>query len=172
PRYFTNDGEINGVVPFDVPPNATHQLIIQRGSALSVAQNVTIASAGPAVFTLDGSGQGPGVIGGFKTNGEAFLVTGANPVSTGDTVVIYCVGLGPVSPAVDAGAVAPAATLSATTNPVTVTVGGQPATVFFSGLTPGMTGVYQVNAIVPSGVTSGEAPLVVTVAGQSSPPVT
>lgn len=44
---------------------------------------------------------------------------------------------------------------------------------FFAGLAPGFAGLYQVNAIVPSGAPSSDAaPVIVTVAGQSSRPVT
>jgi uncharacterized protein (TIGR03437 family) len=55
---------------------------------------------------------------------------------------------------------------------VKVTIGGIDARVFFAGLTPGFTGLYQVNAYVPAGVTPGDnVPLVITQAGRSSPPV-
>jgi len=58
-------------------------------------------------------------------------------------------------------------------NEVGVTIGGQAAPVTFSGLTPGYAGLYQVNAVVPSGITTGDAvPVVLSVAGQTSPPVT
>jgi len=42
--------------------------------------------------------------------------------------------------------------------------------VTFSGLTPGDPGLYQVNAVVPSGIVTGDAvPVVISVAGQTSP---
>ena len=57
---------------------------------------------------------------------------------------------------------------SATVNPVTMTIGGQPATVIYSGLTAGFPGLYQVNVMVPGGITTGDAvPVVMTVAGQN-----
>ena len=63
--------------------------------------------------------------------------------------------------------------LSRTDNPVTVMIGGRPAAVSFSGLTPGYAGLYQINAVVPAGITPGDAvPVVISVAGQTSPPVT
>jgi uncharacterized protein (TIGR03437 family) len=37
-------------------------------------------------------------------------------------------------------------------DPVTVTIGGVNAPVFFAGLIPGFTGLYQVNATVPTGI--------------------
>jgi uncharacterized protein (TIGR03437 family) len=38
-----------------------------------------------------------------------------------------------------------------------VTIGGLPAQVAFSGLSPGFAGLYQVNAIVPAGVSPGDS---------------
>src|ERR1035438_4738734 len=94
-------------------------------------------------------------------------------MSAGDAIVIYCAGLGPVNPPVAAGSAAPSAPPANTTNPVTVTIGGKSAQVFFGGLVGGFAGLYQVNAYVPKGITPGDAvPLVVTVAGFESAPVT
>ena len=92
------------------------------------------------------------------------------PASIGETV-IYCSGLGAVTPKVKEGSPAPGVPpLSTTDNPVTVTIGGKPATVAFSGLTPGSVGLYQINAVVPSGIITGDAvPVVIGVAGQTSP---
>jgi uncharacterized protein (TIGR03437 family) len=172
PLYFTSDGQINGVIPFDVPPNATHQVIVQRGNAYSVPASVTISAASPAAFTSNATGSGAGIYEAYRADGTSFLVDENHPTSAGDVIVIYCTGLGPVTPAVSSGSAAPDSPRSPTTNPVTVTIGGQSATVSFAGLAPEFVGVYQINATIPAGVTPGDAPLLITVAGQTSPAVT
>jgi uncharacterized protein (TIGR03437 family) len=178
-----SNGQINAIIPYDVPPNATHQMIVQRGTAASVPEPVTIAAAQPAIFTQDGSGQGAAIVVDTQADGTQFLVTPDNPASAGDTLVIYCSGLGPVDPPIAAGDVVPPdSSGSQTTSPVTVTIGGVQATVQFAGIAPftlvgpdslDFAGLYQVSVTLPDGVAPApDTPLVVTVAGQDSPPVT
>ena len=178
-----SDGKINAIIPYDVPPNATHQMIVQRGTAASVAEPVTVAAAQPAIFTQDQSGTGPAIVVDTQADGTQFLVTADNPASAGDTIVIYCSGLGAVDPPVAAGdVVAPDSPGSPTTSPVTVTIGGVPAPVQFAGIGPfslfgpdslDFAGIYQVSVTLPDGVSPApDTPIIVTVAGQDSPPVT
>ncbi len=91
-----------------------------------------------------------------------------NRCKAGDYIVVYATGLGSVDPVVPAGTLAPAAgPLSIIAgNSVAVTIGGVPAaTPSYVGLTPGSVGLYQINVQVPSGVPSGDVPLVVTAGG-------
>jgi uncharacterized protein (TIGR03437 family) len=171
PLQFAGDGQVNAVIPYDVPPNTTQQLIVTNGPALSVPEPVVIASAQPAVFA---QGDGSGVVFDVKPGQTAQVLVDANhPMSAGDAIVIYCAGLGAVEPPVAAGSAAPSSPPATTTNPVKVTIGGQTAQVFFGGLVGGFAGLYQVNAYVPKGITPGDAvPLVLTVAGFESAPVT
>jgi uncharacterized protein (TIGR03437 family) len=80
--------------------------------------------------------------------------------------VLYCTGLGTVTPTVPDGAGA-----AQTDNTVQLLIGGQTARVDYAGLAPGFAGLYQVNAILPGGVASGNAPVRITVAGETSPAV-
>jgi len=171
PLQYASDGQVNAVIPYDVPPNTTQQLIIANGPALSVPLSVVIAPAQPAVFA---QGDGAGVVFDVKPGQSAqVLVDAAHPMSAGDAIVIYCAGLGPVNPPVAAGSAAPFSPPAMTTNPVTVTIGGKSAQVFFGGLVGGFAGLYQVNAYVPKSITPGDAvPLILTVAGFESAPVT
>ena len=51
----------------------------------------------------------------------------------------------------------PAEPLARTTAQPSVIIGGRSATVSFSGLAPGLIGVYQINVQVPSGAATGDA---------------
>jgi trimeric autotransporter adhesin len=171
PFLYVSPGQLNVQVPYTAPVNTQYQLTVQYGNSLSVPQQLVVAPAQPGIFTVNEQGTGQGII---VNQNQVTLAQPGTPASIGDTVTIYCTGLGAVSPTVTAGAPAPSAPpLSTTVNTVTVTIGGQAAEVSFSGLTPGFAGLYQINAVVPSGITTGDAvPVVVRVAGQTSPVVT
>jgi uncharacterized protein (TIGR03437 family) len=171
PILYTSAGQLNVQVPYGVPVNTQLQLTVQHGTTLSLPESLVVAAAAPGIFTVNESGTGQGVI--MKSDGVT-LAQPATPASIGETVVIYCTGLGAVTPAVTEGSPAPFSPLAWTVNPVTVTIGGvaAPAPSFY-GLTPGLAGLYQVNVAVPSGIATGDAvPVTLSVAGQTSPPVT
>ena len=95
------------------------------------------------------------------------------PAKSGDVLVIYCAGLGAVDPAVPAGSPAPLSTLTNTINRVSVTIRGTAVDPLFAGLTPGFTGLYQINVRVPAGsIDDDNTQLTISVAGQASTPVT
>jgi uncharacterized protein (TIGR03437 family) len=169
PILYTSNGQVNVQVPFNTPVNTQYQISVQRDNLLSVPEQLVIAAGQPGVFTLNQQGTGQGVI--FKSDGVTLAQPG-QPATAGETVVIYCTGLGAVSPPVPEGTPAPSSPLSNTVNPVTVTIGGYDARVQFSGLTPGFPGLYQVNAVVPTGLSGDALPVIIAVAGQTSPQVT
>jgi uncharacterized protein (TIGR03437 family) len=173
PLLYASATQVNAQIPYDLPINATHQLIVQRGTAISVPQPVSVLSSQSGVFTRDLSGQGAAIVVRVAADGTQSVVSTSNPTTAYEALVIYCAGLGDVNPRLIAGQQAPFMPLSLTLDTATVTIGGVPAPVFFAGATPGFTGLYQVNAYVPTGVTSGDSvPLVITQAGRTSPPVT
>ncbi len=168
PLYFTSDGQINALVPYGMTTNATSQILVTHANAYSTPQALTLADGGPGIF-LNNTGGGIAV--GVKPDGTQYLVGSSTPTTAGDALVIYCAGLGNVNQPVDAGSVSPGSPLAMARNTVTVTIEGISAQVLYAGLAPGFAGLYQVNVIVPSGVTTNaSAPLVITAAGQSSPP--
>jgi uncharacterized protein (TIGR03437 family) len=168
PILYANPGQLNVQVPYGVPVNTQYQLTVQHGSTYSVPQQLVVAQAQPGIFTVNQQGSGQGSI--VKSDGVTLAQPGT-AASIGETVVIYCTGLGAVTPKVPEGVAPPGMPpLSTTDNPVTVTIGAKAAKVTFAGLTPGDPGLYQINAVVPSEVQTGDAvPVVISVAGQTSP---
>jgi uncharacterized protein (TIGR03437 family) len=172
PLVYVNENQINALVPYQLPARAKYQVIVQRGMTLSSPETIAIFDSQPAVFSTDQSGKGQGHIYVVGPDSAQTLAAPASPATAGNVLTVYCAGLGEVRPALVAGVAAPIGQLENTVNPVTATIGGVAADVLFAGLTPGFSGLYQVNMTVPGGVTPGGAvPLVLTVAGIASQPV-
>ena len=155
PLLYVSDSVINVMIPYDAAVNTTHQLYVQRGNAISVPVTTAIFSASPTILSANGSGSGQGHVYVIGAGGVETLADQNAPATAGDPVVIYCVGLGAVSPSIDAGAITPPAYLNAVA-PVTVTFGNQTVAAGFAGLTPGLAGLYQVN-VSPAGSDAGQS---------------
>jgi uncharacterized protein (TIGR03437 family) len=172
PLIYGSNGQINAVVSSGINTNTSQQILVQRDNTLSIPISVDVAPAEPGVFGYPAQGepQQQGAI----VNAVTYAVADpATPVTAGDVIAIFCTGLGAVDQTIPDGAAAPSAPLANTLATPTVTIGAQAATVTFSGLSPGFVGLYQIDANVPSGITAGsQVPVVVSVGGQASPPVT
>jgi trimeric autotransporter adhesin len=172
PLFFGSNGQINALVSAGINTNTSQQIVLQRDNALSIPISVDVASAEPGVFGYPASGDPPQQ--GAIVNAVTYAVADpAAPVTAGDVVAIFATGLGAVDQTIPDGAAGPSAPLANTLVNPTVTIGGQNAGVSFSGLAPGFVGLYQIDAMVPGGITPGSAvPVVMSIAGQTSPPVT
>jgi uncharacterized protein (TIGR03437 family) len=171
PILSANDGQLTVQVPFDAVVNGQSQLTVLTSTMLSVPESVVVAQTQPGIFTVSGQGTGPGAI--YKSDGVT-LAQGDSPASVGEEVVIYATGLGQVNPPPPAGVPPPDSPLSSTKDQVTVSIDGQDATPCFAGLTPGIAGLYQVNAVVPGGnepEVIEDVPVTITVGGVTSPVV-
>jgi uncharacterized protein (TIGR03437 family) len=174
PLYFVSQNQINAQIHFDINVNTTHQVVVRQGSAYSQPVPVDVAPAQPAIFTDASVGPRQGIFVVVRQqNGSQtqFLATPETPARAGDVVVIYCAGLGATAPALSAGASA-GNTLTPTTQEVQLRIGDRTAQVLFAGITPGFVGLYQVNAVIPPNVPTGDSvSLTLSIAGQSSQPV-
>ena len=124
---------IDAIVPFGLPVNTSHQVLVQRGSTNTAPESITLAEAQPAIFTADESGSGQGKI--FDINAQ--LVDASNPAKAGDRVIIWCAGLGAVDPPIVAGEAAPNDPRARTVNAVSITIGELAADVISAALAPG-----------------------------------
>jgi uncharacterized protein (TIGR03437 family) len=173
PLYVVSADQISAVLPFDLPVNTSLPVVVTRNNAVSAPQPVSIVSSQPGIFTQSQNGQGIGIIVIVQPDGSQVEAGNGNSARAGDALVIYCTGLGDVTPRAVAGYPAPPTPLSYVIEPVTATIGGVNAPVAFAGPSPGFIGLYQVNVSVPSGIAANQqAPLVLTQGGRNSATVT
>lgn len=155
PVYSVTPTQINAVVPYSLDPNTTSSATVQVTNNGTLSNQVTtyLGFTSPGIFTVPPGGLGSGAI----LHADYSLVSSASPAKVGETVQIYLTGLGAVSPAVNAGAAAPSTTLSKTVYQTAVYIDSFQATVTYSGLAPGLGGLYQMNVTIPTGVTLGSS---------------
>jgi uncharacterized protein (TIGR03437 family) len=184
PISLVSQTQINALVP------ATNTLgnvdvVVSNSVGSSKAATLALAPTSPGLFTfspnqnryaaalvLDGASN-------FEYLAPASLLgssTQSRPAKAGDTIMIYGTGFGPtttpLNPEIAASVAYPLAhSGSDITQPLAkVTIGGQAAQLLFCGIVS--PGVYQINAVVPAGVTTGDQPLQVTLLSGASAPQT
>jgi uncharacterized protein (TIGR03437 family) len=178
PVLYVSTGQVNALIPYSLSASTNHPLLVQRNGTSSVPLDVTVADVLPAIYTANQSGRGQGAILIANTGllaAPAGAFPGSRPVLRGENLEIYASGLGPVLNTPADGAAAPATSpLATTVQTPTVTIGGIPVTnILYSGLAPGLVGLYQLNVQVPAGVAPGDAvEVVITVNGNASNTVT
>ncbi|MGA2882516.1 MAG: glycosyl hydrolase [Bryobacteraceae bacterium] len=171
PLLYASAGQVNVVVPYSVAGESTVELQLEYLGLLSNPVVLQVAATAPGVFSIAGSGRGPGAI----LNARDGSVNSAlNPAARGDWVSIFATGAGITTPASVDGLVS-SAPLPVPNAQVSVTMGGLPCPLNFVGSAPGLvSGVLQVNAQVPTGLSPGAAvPIQVRIgSANSSPAVT
>ena len=148
---FVGPSQVDFLIPATAPVGAAHIQVINNGQ-ISAVQTVNLTITAPAFFYLAGNKY----IVSAHTNGTITgptTIAGATPVKAGETISLYGTGFTVNTPGV--AAVLP-----------TVTIGGLPATVTFGGQID--LGIYQVNVIVPSALTTGDAAVVASIGGNQS----
>ena len=171
PLFFVSEAQANFQVPWELAGQSqttvTASLI---GENSGTRQDVRLAPFAPGIFSTNSAGTGQGEI--FDPSYR--LVDSSSPATPGSFVTIYCTGLGPVTNQPPTGSPGPASPLAQTTALPNVTIGGaQATTVQFSGLAPGLVGLYQINVQVPAGSATGPAvPVVISIGGVVSNAVT
>jgi uncharacterized protein (TIGR03437 family) len=167
PLSFVSSQQANIQVPWEL--SGQTQLSVLLHNQGGPPQTVTFTPFAPGIFTMNAMGTGQGAI--LDSNYD--LVDSSNPTTAGNTLQIFCTGLGAVSNPPQDGSPAPSSPPSTTLTMPTVTIGSGGAAVLFSGLAPGFIGLYQVNVEVQVGVVKGNAvPVVISIGGVSSNTVT
>jgi uncharacterized protein (TIGR03437 family) len=159
PLYIATPGQINAMVPYEIPAGTAAVQIEAGNNSVFKYGNINVGASAPRIFTIPSGGSGQGAIQ-DGSNGYV-IVNSSAPASAGHVLVIYCEGLGQTNPPAPSGIAANGAPQIAALP--SVNIGGQNSSVQFAGISPGFTGLYQVNAVVPSGLGVNNAlPLYIT----------
>jgi uncharacterized protein (TIGR03437 family) len=155
---FVATGQINAQAPWELNAGQA-MVVVTRGGVASAPAAAQVSQFAPALYGFNlGTPQAIAVNSDGSVTAPAGSISGVtcHPAMSGDTVLLYAAGLGPVAnPPADGSNAADA--LRPTTSPLTAMLSGAPAMVSFAGLSPQFTGVYQVNMVVPPNVTTGGA---------------
>ena len=131
PLLFSNPQEVRGQIPWDVPLGAAEATVYRAGMPSNPVE-VEVAEASPGIFEV-----------GVFRPGRPCPVDVANGVPPGSYLEIYGTGLGPgETPLADGEA---PAQVNLTAETPQALLDGVELPVFFSGMLPGMAGIYQTN---------------------------
>jgi uncharacterized protein (TIGR03437 family) len=163
---FIGLSQVNALIPSTIG-SGPQQLTVTTGSGQSAPYQITVNTLqpgllAPSTFNIGGKQY---VVAIFP-DGTYALPPGSIPGVTsraanpGETVVMYGIGFGPVTPNTPAGQIA-----SGTPKielPIHFMFGQTPASTFYTGLAPGAVGLYQFNVTVPVTAPSDAMPLTFT----------
>jgi uncharacterized protein (TIGR03118 family) len=164
PILYASASYIAAIVPYEVAGSKSTSIATnftnQFNNDFPTPISVPVATSAPGLFTLDSSGNGQVV----AINQDGTVNGPTNAAAQGSPVLLYATGEGSTAPVVPDGAITVGRFLPGPVLPVTLAIGNQPARVIYAASFPGtVAGVMQIEAVIPSGLTPGAVPVVVTV---------
>jgi minor extracellular serine protease Vpr len=152
---------VNVQIPWEFQGQTSAQMKVTLSTLLpGPLATVPLATYSPGIFEVSGLAA--------AQDANLTLITRSHPATRNGAIVVYVNGLGPVSNTPPSGEPSGASPLSQTTATPTVTIGGKQAQVIFSGLTPGVVGLYQINAILAADTPTGDQQITVGIGGVTS----
>ena len=168
---FISGGQIDAQVPSNVPAGS-QPLVVTTATGSTAAYTITVNATQPGMLAPPS----------FNINGTQYVVaqfpdgtyvlppnaiSGVNSrrANPGDTLTIYGIGFGPVTPNIPAGQIVQQTNQLVT--PPQILFGQTPGTVTFAGLVQGNVGLYQFNVVVPNVTAGDKVPVTFTLGGVS-----
>jgi uncharacterized protein (TIGR03437 family) len=144
PLFSVSPGKVLAQLPSTLTPGSTVSLMVSSVNRAGNPVSLGIEAAAPGILSVERAGA---------------------------ALVVYATGLGATDPSVEAGAPSPTLPPATLRAQPTLRIANQPAPLQFSGLAPGLVGVYQVNAAIPTNISpdaDGTVPVVLESAGRQS----
>jgi len=159
PLYYVSPNQVNLQIPYEIDPGPTELAFFNSWNSNGLTVDFTVASAAPGIFSYADTGANSSPI-------------GSGSARAGQEVAIYVTGEGQVAPPMADGLAPTAGVVPGPSLPVSITVGGVAVAQPFDyiGIPSWSAGVLQINFTIPSGVPTGQQPVVVFVGGVPSLP--
>lgn len=148
---YVSPGQVNALVPSDVPVGPA-QLVVSGPTGTSDPYIIAVQSVEPGLLAPP-SFQVGGIqyVAALSSDFESFILPAgaipgvqSRPAKPGESVILYGVGFGGVTPSLSAGTLV--SQQNALSNPIEIRFGNVPVTLSFAGLAPGATGLYQIQS--------------------------
>jgi uncharacterized protein (TIGR03437 family) len=164
PILYARTDTTSVVVPYEVAGKQTTQVVAEYRGIQSPAVSLPVANVVPGIFTVNQSGTGPAAVLNYTGN------RAGNAAARGDYIMVFATIGGENG---QDGAMVVGAPPHPLSNTMTATIGGvnlKPQELLYVGGAPGMVwGLTQVNLLIPTSVTPGNAvPLVINIGGTAS----
>jgi uncharacterized protein (TIGR03437 family) len=167
-RYIS-PGQVNAQVPSNISPGP-QQLTVTANGLTSAAYPITVNQAQPGLLApnsfLIGGKQYVTAMhadGTFVLPPNAIAGLSTRQAQPGETILLYGVGFGSVTPSINAGQIVGVA--NQLSLPLQMQFAQSPATIIYSGLSPNFVGLYQFNVTVPNISDSDLVPLTFNLGG-------
>ena len=168
---FISSGQVNVQVPSDVPAGGMVQVIVTNNGVAGKPYSVQVNPIEPGLLAppLFKVGANQYVVALTPDALTYILPSGAiagltsRPAKPGETIVLYGVGFGAVTPDQPAGQIV--RDQNQLTQRLQILFGQTPAQFKYQGLAPGAVGLYQFNVVVPSVPDSDLVPLTFNLGG-------
>jgi uncharacterized protein (TIGR03437 family) len=154
PLFYVSPGQINLPLPSNLPVSGSADVRVVSKSTGQIfgGTDLALTPVSPGMFTLNATGFGQ-----LAALNDDNTVNGpGNPLTRGHVIQLFGTGQGavmggPADGMLDTGLAPTLVTPQIVINTVTI----PPANILYSGLAPGLIGVWQINVLVPSTVTAG-----------------
>ena len=155
PIFSVSSSQVNAIAPYEISGKSSVGIVVEVNG---VSSNVSTVAVLPAVpqFYMHSFGT---LIAATALNQDGTDNGPFNPAPVGTVMTFFAEGAGNMIPPAGDGAIVPSQPLPAPALPVSVTLGGRPLQVLYAGGVPGIvSGVLQVNAVVPADIVPLPAP--------------
>ncbi len=167
PLILVSANQINAIVPYAVANRTATVMQVEAGGRTLPPRTFPVRQFAPALFTVNGSGAGPGAI----VNQDGTLNSPSNPAERGSIVSLFANGLALANTTYIDGEIAPE-TARPAAGVAAVSFFGVSAPILYAGPSPGLvSALTQINIVVPrNGPTGVNVPVAVTALGNISSP--